>query len=59
VPEQAPDQPAKVLPESAVADRVTDVPLVYSLEQSEPQLIPAGELAAVPFPVPDFKTVRA
>ena len=58
VPVQAPVQPENVFPELAVADKVTDLPLAYSSVQSEPQLIPAGELATVPVPVPDLITVR-
>ena len=54
VPEQAPDQPAKVEPEDVVAVNVTDVPDVKFAEQVVPQLIPAGELLIVPEPVPDL-----
>ena len=57
VPLQAPDQPAKVEPESAVAVRVTFVFFVKLAVQVAPQLIPAGELVTVPVPLPAFVTV--
>jgi len=37
MPEQEPDQPAKVCPEVGVAVRVTDVPWANEAEQVEPQ----------------------
>jgi hypothetical protein len=58
VPVQAPDQPAKVEPEEAVAVRVTEVPLLKVAAQVEPQFIPAGVLVTVPVPVPAGVTVR-
>jgi hypothetical protein len=57
VPEQSPDQPEKVEPESAVAVRVTVVPEVKYATHSAPQLIPAGLLVTVPDPVPVLETV--
>ena len=56
--EQASPQPVKLEPVSAVAVRVTEVPAVYDSVQSEPQLMPDGELVTVPLPVPDLVTVR-
>ncbi len=53
-----PDQPEKIEPVSAVAVRVTDVPLLYASEQSVPQLTPAGLEVTVPPPVPALVTVR-
>jgi hypothetical protein len=47
-----PLQPAKVEPEAGVAVSVTVVPLLNAAEQVLPQLIPAGLLVTVPFPVP-------
>jgi hypothetical protein len=57
VPEQSPDQPAKVEPESAVAVRVTVVPEAKYATHPVPQLIPAGLLVTVPDPVPVLETV--
>ncbi len=57
VPVQAPDHPAKVEPVDGVAVRLTVVPLSKLAEQVEPQLIPAGLLVTVPFPLPDSDTV--
>ena len=59
IPVQAPLQPAKVEPESAVAVEFTTAPLSKFAEHVGPQEIPAGELATVPVPVPPFVTVRA
>jgi hypothetical protein len=56
VPEQSPDQPAKVEPESAVAVRVTEVPERKFFEHSDPQLIPGGSEVIVPEPLPDLET---
>jgi hypothetical protein len=47
-----PVQPAKVEPEAGVAVSVTSVPLLNDAEQVLPQLIPAGLLVTVPFPMP-------
>ncbi len=59
VPLQPPPlKPAKVEPAAAVAVSVTEVPAAKLLEQSVPQLIPAGLLVTVPLPVPDLFTVR-
>lgn len=54
-----PDQPAKTLFESAVAVRVTEVPLLKLAEQELPQAMPAGELETLPVPVPALETVNA
>jgi len=61
VPVQAPDQPANVLLASGVAVTCTLVPLendAEAVEQDVPQSIPAGELTAVPFPVPALLNVK-
>ena len=58
VPEQIPLQPAKVLPASDVAVRVTVVPLLKLAVQVLPQSIPAGLEATRPEPVPDLLTVK-
>jgi hypothetical protein len=58
VPVQAPLHPVKVEFASAVAVKLTTVPLAYVAEQVAPQLIPAGELVTVPVPVPVRLTVR-
>ena len=57
VPVQAPLQPAKVAPGSAVGVRLTTVPWLKLAEQVAPQLIPAGLEVTVPPPV--LVTVRA
>jgi hypothetical protein len=44
VPDQAPDQPAKVAFAPAVAVRVTDVPAL--------KVVPVGLLVTVPLPAP-------
>lgn len=49
--------PLKVEPDDGVAVSVTVVPAVTDSVQSEPQLMPAGLLATVPVPVPDFVVV--
>jgi hypothetical protein len=54
-----PDQPAKELPVSGAAVSVTVVPLVYVVEQDDPQLIPDGKLETVPVPVPDFDMTKS
>ena len=57
-PEQPPPlQPAKVEPAAGVAVKVTEAPAVKEAEQVAPQEMPAGLLATVPLPVPDFETV--
>jgi hypothetical protein len=53
-----PVHPTNVEPFAAVADKVTMVPLLYIAVQLLPQLIPAGELATVPLPVPALDTER-
>jgi hypothetical protein len=50
-------QPAKVLPLSAVAVRVTVALLENGAKQVLPQLIPAGSLVTVPLPAPALVTV--
>jgi hypothetical protein len=57
-PEQAPDHPVNVDPESGVGVNLTLIPWLNSSLQSAPQLIPAGLLATVPLPVPVFVTVK-
>jgi hypothetical protein len=54
----SPLQPAKVEPVAGVAVRVTDVPLLYGSEQSDPHIMPVGLLVTVPVPVPPGVTVR-
>jgi hypothetical protein len=56
-PEQAPDQPAKLLPALGVAVRVTVVPLVKLALQLAPQLMPAGLELTVPVPEPVLLTL--
>ena len=58
VPEQSPPQPAKLLPVSAVACRVTEAFVVNNATQLLPQLIPAGTVLTSPVPAPDLLTVR-
>jgi hypothetical protein len=58
VPEQAPDQPEKIEPVLGVGVRVTTVPELYGWEQSEPQVMPAGDEVTVPVPMPALVTVR-
>jgi hypothetical protein len=57
VPVQAPDQPANVEPEAAVAVSVTAVPLAKLALHVGAQLIPEGLLVTVPVPVPALWTV--
>ena len=57
VPEHPPDQPVKVEPEAAAAERVTVAPWLNWLEQTAPQAIPAGELVTAHEPVPALVTV--
>jgi hypothetical protein len=54
VPLQAPLHPAKTDPEAGEEVRVTTLPDMKVCEQSEPQLIPAGE--EVTLPPPDLTT---
>jgi hypothetical protein len=56
VPEQAPDQPEKVLEAAGLAVNVMDVPAGKVALQVVPQLMPAGALVTVPEPVGE--TVR-
>ena len=58
VPEQAPDQPAKVEPDAAVAVRVTLVPEANNAEHVAPQPMPAGVDVTVPVPLPARATFR-
>jgi hypothetical protein len=58
VPEQAPLQPANADAELGLAVRVTLLLNEYASEQSDPQLIPGGELVIVPVPVPLLVTVK-
>jgi hypothetical protein len=58
VPEHAPLQPSNTEPAEGVTISVTEVPCVNASEQSEPQLIPPGELEIVPDPVPLVVTAR-
>jgi len=58
VPEQSPDQPAKVEPAAADAVNVTTVPELNAAEQVVPQSMPAGTLVTVPEPVPDLEIER-
>ncbi len=51
VPLHAPPHPANVVPDAAVAVRVTFVPTAKVAEQVFPQLIPLGVLVMVPLPV--------
>ena len=57
VPKHAPLQPENALPDAAVAVNVTTVFDAYSSVQSAPQVIPAGEDATVPIPVPERVTL--
>ena len=56
-PEQSLPQPINREPLAGTAVNMTDVPLVYTSEQSLPQLIPAGADVTVPEPLPDLVTV--
>ena len=56
---QAPLQPAKVEPLSAVAVSVTLVPAAKLALQLEPQLTPVGEEVIIPLPMPVFVTLSA
>jgi hypothetical protein len=60
VPEQpSPLQPTNLsLLEAGMAARVMRVFSVKGMEQAKPQLIPAGVLEIVPFPVPALETLR-
>src|SRR3954467_4978619 len=58
VPEQSPDQPAKVDPGEGVAVRVTGVAASKRCWQMEPQAIPAGLELTESEPLPDLTTVR-
>src|SRR3990172_3684400 len=56
VPVQAPLQPAKVLPLTGVALRITFVPLAKLAKQVAPQSMPVGLLLTKPEPAPDLAT---
>ena len=56
-PVHAPDHPANVVPELAVAVNTTAAPLEKLAVQLPGQLIPAGLLVTVPAPVPALATV--
>jgi hypothetical protein len=58
VPEQAPDQPAKVEPPTGDAVKVTSAPTVKFPVQMAPQVMPAGFEVTVPVPDPFFATDR-
>ena len=58
-PEHAPDQPANLEPEVAVAFRVTFIPTAKRRLQVVPHEMPAGVLVTVPLPVPALTTVRS
>jgi hypothetical protein len=57
VPEQGPDQPAKVEPGDATAVNVIAPPLEKPAEQVCGQLTPTGLLVTVPDPAPFVTTV--
>jgi hypothetical protein len=59
VPLHAPLQPANVEPLAGVAMRDTELPCAKLALQVAPQLMPAGELATDPEPVPASETVSA
>src|SRR5215218_5423654 len=59
VPVQAPPQAPKTEPTAGVAVSVTSVLYSYVSLQSEPQSIPAGELATEPLPGPARFTVSS
>jgi hypothetical protein len=59
VPVHAPLQPVKSELPAGAAVKVTMAPLVNDVEQTVPQLMPAGELVTVPVPVPALVTVSA
>jgi hypothetical protein len=56
VPEQAPDQPAKVELAAGAAERVTLIPDAKFAVQDCPQLMPAGLLVITPVPGPVTET---
>jgi len=59
VPEHSdPLQPANDEPVVGFAVSVTDDPFFKIAEQSEPQLMPAGDEVTVPEPVPDFESAK-
>jgi hypothetical protein len=57
VPAQAPDQPANSEPLSAVAVKVTVLPVGKSALHADPQTMPDGLLTTCPAPAPVFDTV--
>jgi hypothetical protein len=58
VPEQTPDQPAKVEPPTGDAVKVTSAPTVKFPVQVAPQVMPAGLEVTVPAPEPASDTER-
>ena len=59
VPEQAPDQPAKVESAEGEAVKVTEVPEAYVSECGREKELLGGLKLTVPVPVPALVTVRA
>ena len=60
VPVQAPDQPVKVEPVAAVADKVTVALAASNAEQVVPQAMSVEPtVTTVPLPVPALVTVKA
>lgn len=57
-PEQAPLQPANLLPAAGAAVNFTEVPELKLAEHVLPQLMPAGEDDTLPLPVPERETVK-
>ena len=53
MPEQPPPlQPEKLVPEAALAVRITPVPVAKVLEQLLLQLVPPGSILTLPLPLP-------
>src|SRR5688572_25198219 len=56
-PEQSPDQPVKVAFAPGVATSVTPAPeATFALQVAPQSIVPGGELATVPVPLPAFET---